>query len=138
VSSTALVDPPPEATRVAGRYRRTERLVGAGVAVLVGGVAVAALLVLPFAFALAVFAGLLLTLRLPVFRTEGRTVLRTDADPDAVRRALAGPTPPVLALQWGIADAVEQPATAPGTGCRTCSVSGRRRWSPRRARTATW
>ncbi|WP_255473501.1 hypothetical protein [Halogeometricum sp. CBA1124] len=34
----------------------------------------------------------------------------------------AGPTPPVLALQWGIADGVSVGETRCGTGRRTCSA----------------
>jgi hypothetical protein len=101
------VDPPSEAVAVAERYRRLERLLSVAFAlvVAVGGVAVAFTL-LPFLPA--VFAALVLAaaVQLPAFGSGGTTRLRTDADPEMVRESFAGPTPPVLAFQWGVADPV--------------------------------
>jgi hypothetical protein len=101
------VDPPSEAVAVAERYRRLERLLSVAFAlvVAVGGVAVAFTL-LPFLPA--VFAALVLAaaVQLPAFGSVGTTRLRTDADPEMVRESFAGPTPPVLAFQWGVADPV--------------------------------
>uniref|UniRef100_UPI00240536E0 hypothetical protein n=1 Tax=Haloarcula laminariae TaxID=2961577 RepID=UPI00240536E0 len=44
--------------------------------------------------------------RAPILQSTGTVQLRTDDDPETVLDALTGPTPPVLALQWGVADEV--------------------------------
>jgi hypothetical protein len=41
-----------------------------------------------------------------VFRTEGTARLTTDRSPVEARADFEGPTPPPLALQWGVADDV--------------------------------
>jgi hypothetical protein len=105
VSSTD-VDPPADAVAVAGRYLRVERPVTVATGLLVGLAGAAAVLTLSLGPALAVVAGLVVGVRLPVVRTGGETVLRTDADPGTVRADFAGPTPPSLALHWGVADGV--------------------------------
>lgn len=96
---------PPGAVRVARRYRRVERPVSAAMALLLGAVVAAALLRLRLVPALVVAIVVLAAVRVPVFRSVGSAELSTDADPRAVREAFVGPTPPPLALQWGIADA---------------------------------
>lgn len=53
-----------------------------------------------------VAAILVAVVRVPFLRSRGTTRLRTDAEPSAVREAFAGPTPPPLALQWGIAEEI--------------------------------
>ena len=100
------VDVPAEAAAVARRYLRTERLVSGAVAVGIGLCGAAAFLTLPPLWALVAVVALVAIARVPVFRTGGRSRLRTDADPEAVRETFTGPTPPPLVLQWGIADEV--------------------------------
>lgn len=97
---------PPAAVAVAERYLRRERPIQA----VVVGIVVAAFLwtyletsLLP---AVLVGLGLVVVARAPVLQSRGTMRLRTDDDPDAVRDAFAGATPPVLAFQWGVADAV--------------------------------
>ena len=96
-----------EATAVAERYLRVERLASNSFAVL----AVAVLLGTGLLTSLlpAVVVGLLLVgvARAPVLRTSGTVRLRTDDGPDAVVDALTGPTPPVVPLQWGMADEID-------------------------------
>lgn len=75
-------------------------------ALLVAILAVGALLWLPLLPGLAVAVIVLAAARVPVFRSAGSTRLVTDADPRAARSDFESPTPPPLALQWGIADAV--------------------------------
>ena len=101
------VDPPSEAVAVAERYRRLERPVSVGFAlvVAVGGVAVA-FSFLPTLWAAVAALALAAAVQVPVVTSDGTTRLRTDADPEAVREAFTGPTPPVLPFQWGVADAV--------------------------------
>jgi hypothetical protein len=103
------VDPPHEAVAVAERYRRLERPLSAGFALLLagGGVAVAFTL-LPFLPAVVAALVLAAAVQFPTFTSDGTTRLRTDADPETVRESFAGPTPPVLVFQWGVADAVRR------------------------------
>jgi len=44
--------------------------------------------------------------RAPILQSTGTVELRTDDGPETVLDAFTGPTPPVLALQWGVADDV--------------------------------
>ena len=99
---------PEDAAAVARRYLRVERLVSGGVAVGIGLAGGAAFLLLPPLWALVPIVALIALARAPVFRSGGRARLRTDADPESVREAFAGPTPPPLVLQWGIADDVRR------------------------------
>jgi len=96
-----------EATAVAERYLRVERLASNSFAVL----AVAVFLGTGLLTSLlpAVVVGLLLigVARAPVFRTGGTFHLQTDDGPDTVVDALTGSTPPVLPLYCGIADEVD-------------------------------
>lgn len=102
------VDVPRAATAVARRYIRVERPVSGALALVVALVFVAAYLVLPLLQALVAWVVLLAAVRAPAFRSHGTARLATDADPEAVHAEFAGPTPPVLALQWGIADRVRR------------------------------
>lgn len=102
------IDIPPEAAAVATQYRRVERPISGAVAVLVALIVVAAVLWLPFLQAVVVAVVALAAVRVPVFRSNGSARLATDEDPDTVRADFEGPTPPPLALQWGIADAVRR------------------------------
>ncbi|MFC6723266.1 hypothetical protein ACFQE1_02425 [Halobium palmae] len=56
--------------------------------------------------AVVVAAILLVVARAPILESKGTVRLRTDDDPEAVVDDFAGPTPPVLAFQWGVADEV--------------------------------
>ena len=105
-STTNPVDRPSEAVDVAQRYQRLERPLSYVVALLVGLAVGAAFLL--FSLLQAVLVGLALgaLVRIPVFRTSGTARLITDADPETVRADFAGATPPPLAFQWGVADAV--------------------------------
>jgi hypothetical protein len=97
---------PEAAAAVAERYSRVERLVSGAVALGIGLAGGAAFLLLPPLWALVPIVALVVLARAPVFRSGGRARLRTDADPESVRDDFVGPTPPPLALQWGIADDV--------------------------------
>jgi len=101
---------PPGVAAVIQRYRRTERLLRLAV---VGPIAVAgggAVIVLPLVAGLVVAAILVAAVRMPLLRPRGTAQLTTDTDPEAVVAAFTGPTPPLLAFQWGIADGVEETA----------------------------
>jgi hypothetical protein len=104
---SSTVDPPDEAVAVAERYRRLERPLSAGFALLVaGGGAAVAFTLLPALQAVVAVVVLAAAVQFPTFTSDGTARLRTDADPETVRETFAGPTPPVLAFQWGVADAV--------------------------------
>jgi len=100
------VERPPDARAVAERYRRYERPLSALVAVAAMLAFLATYATTSLLPAVGVAAGLTVLVRAPVFRTQGTVRLETDADADAVVDSFTGPTPPVLAFQWGIADAV--------------------------------
>jgi hypothetical protein len=100
------LNPPKDARAVAQRYLRYERLLS-GLVVVVLTLAIPGTYILTSLVpAVAVAAVLLGVVRAPVFETHGTVRLETDASPEAVVGDFTGPTPPVLAFQWGIADDV--------------------------------
>ena len=99
---------------VVSRYRRVERAVSWTLVSLVAAAFLASVAALSLWPAVAVAAALAVALRVPVFRRRGSVRLRTDAPPAVVAREFASPTPPILALQWGVADEVR--ATDDGDG----------------------
>lgn len=56
--------------------------------------------------AVVVGAGLILAVRVPVFRSSGTVRLQADGNPHTVREQFTDICPPILALQWGVADEV--------------------------------
>jgi hypothetical protein len=58
----------------------------------------------------AVVVGVILVIiaRAPLVKSHGTARFRTDDEPDVVVDAFTGPTPPVLAFQWGIADEITE------------------------------
>lgn len=95
-------DPPP----VVERYHRFERAAAWGLTLFAALVAVLAYLSLPFVPGLVAVVFVLVALRAPVLDPSGSMRLLSQADPEAVRAEFTGPTPPVLAFQWGVADSV--------------------------------
>lgn len=104
--STERIERPQEALRVAKRYLRRERFVNALVVTLVVSLFLGAYVTTSLLPAVVVAAVLLVAARAPILRSEGTVQLRTDDDRETVLDTFTGPTPPVLALQWGVADAV--------------------------------
>lgn len=104
--STDDLGRPRDARAVAERYRRYERPLSALVAAVVMLAFLAAFLTTSLVPAVAVAAVLLVVVRAPLLEIDGTVRLETDASPEAVVDAFTGPTPPVLAFQWGIADDV--------------------------------
>lgn len=112
------------------RYRRTERLIRAGLVVALTAVTVAIAVLADLLVAGGAFLALLVGLRAPLLRPGGTTVAVTDAAPEAVRDAVAGPYPPMLALVWGRAEEVA--ATPTGGRCEWSLLGGLR------SATVTW
>lgn len=104
---------------VVARYRRAERAVSWTLALLVVAAFLAAVAALSFWPSVAVVTGLVVALRVPLFRRRGSTRLRTDAPPAAVVRQFASATPPNLAFQWGVADEVRNVADPRGAADAT-------------------
>ncbi|MBB6645688.1 hypothetical protein [Halobellus ruber] len=98
------VDPPQDARVVAQQYLRYERPLTGLVVVVLTLAFLGAYLATSLVPAVAVGAGLLVVVRAPLLSPSGTVRLETDDDPGAVVDAFTGPTPPVLAFQWGIAD----------------------------------
>lgn len=92
---------------VVRRYHRRERLLSGLFAAAVVAAFLATLVLASLVPAALVALALVVLVRAPVLRSRGTVRLATDADPAAVVDALTGSTPPVLAFQWGVADAVE-------------------------------
>lgn len=107
-ADSACVEVPPGASEMVRRYHRLERIASGAFALLAAALVAAAVLLLPLLHALAAAVVLLAVVRVPVFRTRGSVRLATGASREAVREDFEGPTPPVLALQWGVADAVRR------------------------------
>ena len=91
---------------IAKRYHRVERGVGWLVALAAAGTLLVAFALTDLVPALAAAAALVVAFRAPILRRSGTTRLRTDAAPEAAVEEFASATPPVLAFQWGTADAV--------------------------------
>ena len=104
--STDTSGRPREALSVAKRYLRRERLVSALVVTLVVSLFLGTYVTTSLFPAVIVAAVLVVVARAPILQSTGTVQLRTDDDLETVLDALTGPTPPVLALQWGVADEV--------------------------------
>jgi hypothetical protein len=106
MTGTTEVERPAAAVAVAERYLRRERPLQALVTLLVVAPFLVTYAYTSLLLAVPVGLGLALVVRAPVLQSKGTFELRTDEDVAAVRDQFAGPTPPVLAFQWGIADTV--------------------------------
>ena len=97
---------PDAGVAVAQQYLRRERPLSALVAIVVASLFIGTYLLTSLVPAVAVAAVLAVVVRAPVLRPHGTVRLRSDDDLETVRTAFAGPTPPVLVFQWGVADDV--------------------------------
>ena len=95
-----------EALNVAEQYLRRERPLNALVVVFVVSILLGTYLVSSILSAVIVAAVLLIAVRFPILQSKGISRLRTDDDFETVVDEFTGPTPPILALQWGVADEV--------------------------------
>lgn len=100
------VERPNAALAVVQRYLRRQRPVTALVVVLAVAAFLGTLLATSLVPAVLLAAVLIVGARVPVLQPRGTVRLRTEEDPEAVLDAFTGPTPPVLAFQWGLADEV--------------------------------
>lgn len=97
---------PEEVLTVAKRYLRRERPLNALVVALVVSLFLGTYLITSLLPAVVVGAISVVVARAPVLRSRGTVRLRTDDDPETVLETFTGPTPPVLAFQWGVADEI--------------------------------
>lgn len=104
--STNDIERSQEALNVAKRYHRRERPLSAFVVILVVSVFHGTYLATSLLPAIVVAAILLIAARAPVLQSRGTIQLQTDDDLETVVDDFTGPTPPVLALQWGVANEV--------------------------------
>lgn len=104
--STSDVERPSAAVNVVQRYHRRERLLSWVVVAVVVGLFLGTYVVASLAPAVVVGVALLVVVRAPILQPSGTVRLRTEADVATVVDAFRGPTPPVLAFQWGIADEI--------------------------------
>jgi len=110
--SNQHIDRPEPAVAVAKQYLRRERPLSALVVILVLAVFLGTFRATSLLPAIVVGAGLLIVVRVPIFRVHGTARLRTDDDVDTVIESFTGPTPPVLVFQWGLADEITSQAGA--------------------------
>src|SRR6056297_1857767 len=100
------IERPDAALRVAKRYLRRERLLSGLVVVVVVSLFLLTYVTTSLLPAVVVAAVLVTIARAPILQSKGTVRLRTDTKRETVTDAFTGPTPPVLGLQWGVADAV--------------------------------
>lgn len=93
-----------KAVDVAQQYLRRERPLNAFVVVLAVSVFLGTYLVTALGPAVLVAAILIIGVRFPIFQSNGMFRLRTSNDLDTVIDEFSGSVPPVLGLQWGMAD----------------------------------
>ncbi|WP_247730566.1 hypothetical protein [Halovivax limisalsi] len=91
---------------VTAHYRRRERALSALVVVLVVSLFLGTYLATSLLPAIGVGALSLVSTRAPLFKSSGTARLRTDRHPETVVAEFSSATPPTLALQWGVADAI--------------------------------
>jgi len=106
MSSTNSLQRPQEAVVVATRYLRRERPLSWLLAIFVALLYLATYSMTSLLPAIGVAALLVILARAPILQSHGSVRLQTDDDSETVVDAFSGPTPPVLAFQWGIADEV--------------------------------
>lgn len=94
------------AMAVANRYHRLERAVSWTLAILLAVTSVTALVRLSLLPGVLAVVGLLALARAPIVERRGTARLHTDRDLESVRFDFTSPKPPMLALQWGVADDV--------------------------------
>ena len=104
--STRSVGRPEEARAVANRYLRLERPLSEFPVVFVLAAFLGTYITLSLLPAVAVGTVSGLIVRVPLIQPRGVVHLTTINDAEAVVESFVGPTPPVLAFQWGIADTI--------------------------------
>lgn len=112
-SRSDRIEIPETVASIARRYRRLDRLLSVGVAIVAVLAVGVAFVLLPFALAVLLAIVLLVVLRLPLFGLSGSIELATNTDPETVRADFESETPPVLAFQWASADEVRSTADGP-------------------------
>lgn len=100
------IERPQDGLRVAKRYLRRERLLSGLVIVVVVSLFLLSYVVTSLFPAVVVAVILIVIARAPILQSNGTVRLLTDTEFEAVVETFTGPTPPVLTLQWGVADAV--------------------------------
>lgn len=95
-----------KAIDVAQQYLRRERPLNVLVVVLAWLVFVGTYLVTALGPAVLVAAILTIGVRFPIFQSNGTFRLRTSDELDTVVDEFSGPLPPVLAVQWGVAEKI--------------------------------
>lgn len=106
MESPQNIDRRQDAVKVAQRYLRRERVVSSLTAIGVAAVFLGTYFLSSLLIAVGVGVAIVVLLRLPIVSPDGSVRLTTTADPETVLASFTGPTPPVLAFQWGIADTV--------------------------------
>jgi hypothetical protein len=104
--SIQSVERPDKVLSVANQYLKRERPLSTLLSVLVVAAFLVTYAVSSLLTAIAVAAGLLLIVRVPIIRPRGVVRLQTTSDVETVVESFTGATPPILPFQWGIADEI--------------------------------
>lgn len=112
MAAATEIERSPDVLDVAQRYLRRERPLNYLLVVVVVTIFLGTYLATSLLPAVGVGALLLVVTRTPLFQSSGTVQLRTADDPDTVVEEFSGPTPPILAIQWGVADDVKMDAGA--------------------------
>lgn len=104
--STTEIDRPEEALSVVKQYLKRERPLSALVIVVLVSLFIGTYFLASPLLGILVAVILLVVARAPILQSRGTVRLRSDNDPETVANEFTGPTPPVLAFQWGVADEV--------------------------------
>ena len=103
---STTIERPEDGLRVAKQYLRRERLLSGLVIVVVVSLFLLTYVTTSLLPAILVAAVLVVIARAPILQSKGTVRLQTNTELEAVVDAFTGPTPPVLGLQWGVADGV--------------------------------
>ncbi len=95
-----------KAVDVAQSYLRRERPLNALIMLLTVSAFLGTYLVTSLLLAIPAGAILIIFMRFPIFQSNGTLRLRSSDNLDTVIDEFSGPVPPVLALQWGMADEI--------------------------------
>ena len=99
-------DLPPELSSVLRTYQRVELLLRGSIALFAAFLVIGMYWLGSFVGAILIALGIAALLRIPLIEPCTETRLWTEQSPEDVHATFAGPRPPVLAIQWGLADAI--------------------------------
>jgi len=132
-----VIERPEDGLRVARRYLRRERLLSGRVIVTLVSLFLLTYVVTSLLPAAIVGVLLVVIARAPILQSKGTVQLRTDEDRETVIDSFTCPKPPILALQWGVADEVIIADGTPKYPTAYFTKEGYKPWGMRGANSVT-